>query len=46
MNEKEFEKNARTLLKYGVAHSIEDAREKIQLMIDVKKIVERRKNDR
>ena len=46
MDKKQFEKSARTLLKYGVASSIEEAREKLQLMIDVKKIVERNKLER
>lgn len=46
MDKKQFEKSARTLLKYGVASNIEEAREKFKLMIDAKRIVERNKLER
>ena len=33
MNKKQFEKNARVLLKYGVGENIEEARESLQKLI-------------
>ena len=47
MDKKQFEKNARTLLKYGIGKNIEEAREKLQsLIIDAKEIAKRDKAEK
>ena len=40
MNRKQFETNARILLKYNIGHNIEEAREKFRALIRASKIKE------
>lgn len=44
MDEKQFEKSARMLLKYGIGHNIEGAREKLRVLIEANKITKKYRN--
>lgn len=46
MDKKTFEQNARTFLKYGIGNNIEESRQKVQLMIDVNEMIEKRKREK
>ena len=43
MDKKQFEKSARTLLKHGVGHNIEEAREKLRVLIEANRITNKYK---
>lgn len=43
MDKKQFEKNARTLLRYGIGDNIEGAREKLRALIGAQRIMEKHK---
>ena len=43
MDKKQFEKSARLLLKYGIGHDIEEAREKLRVMIEANRVEEEKK---
>lgn len=43
MEIKRFEKLARTLLKYGIGHNIEEAREKAQSLIEANRMAKKQK---
>jgi len=44
MNRKQFEANARILLKYNIGHNIEEAREKLRALIKASKIKEKHRD--